>query len=88
MKDGRIRVSTSYGEHVHKIVIQDNGSGFDPAGVKKAQGTHIGLRNVRERLDSMVKGSMVIESAPGQGTAITILIPDPAGKPLSAGKQV
>ncbi|MBO6157961.1 MAG: histidine kinase [Firmicutes bacterium] len=88
MKDGQIRVSTSYGEHVHKIVIQDNGSGFDPAGVKKAQGTHIGLRNVRERLDSMVKGSMVIESAPGQGTAITILIPDPAGKPLSAGKQV
>ena len=36
---------------------------------------HVGLRNVRGRLQAMVNGELLLESAPGAGTKATILIP-------------
>lgn len=35
----------------------------------------VGLDNVRFRLKYMVKGRMNIESSPGNGTKVTIIIP-------------
>ena len=55
--------------------ITDNGLGFDPAIIDTAEGKHIGIRNVRERLEKQCGGWLKIESRPGEGTRVTLFIP-------------
>jgi len=59
-----------------QILISDDGIGFDiskiGSHVEKARG--FGLFNIRERL-SLLKGSMEIESEPGNGTRVTLVAP-------------
>ena len=54
------------------LTVEDDGRGFDAQGVAKTRG--IGLRNLRERVDS-AGGALQITSAPGQGTRITAMFP-------------
>ena len=56
-----------------RLRIQDNGRGFSPASVSasEAQPGGFGLIGMAERV-RMLKGSYLIDSAPGQGTTITI----------------
>jgi signal transduction histidine kinase len=51
------------------LSLRDNGSGFDPAG--KHEG--FGLHGMRERVEGM-GGQLSIQSAKGQGTAISIVL--------------
>lgn len=62
-------------DYSHEIVISDNGVGFDPARVGASVGSHIGLSNVCERIEKLCGGTLTIESAPGEGTTVTIHIP-------------
>lgn len=55
------------------IIIQDDGVGFAPEECEKKDS--VGIKNVRFRLESMVKGSLDIDSAPGKGTKVIIRIP-------------
>jgi PAS domain S-box-containing protein len=55
-----------------RLLIQDQGIGFDPNEVKKKAG--IGLSSMRERL-RLVNGTISFKSKPGQGTAIEVFIP-------------
>lgn len=57
------------------ISIQDDGIGFDPTTAPKKENGGLGLENVRSRLDQIMKGTMVIDSKPGEGTTVTITIP-------------
>lgn len=70
-KARNIRVHMARLHNQLKITISDDGIGFDVGSVKT---TGFGLFNVRERLGS-VKGQLVIDSAPGQGTTATIAVP-------------
>ena len=36
---------------------------------------HVGLRNIRGRLNAMVNGDLIVESKPGAGTKAVIMIP-------------
>lgn len=74
-KEGLVRVSTRSTEDFHEITIRDNGMGFDTLGLDGAKGSHIGIRNVRERLHTLCGGSLTISSARGEGTTVTIRIP-------------
>lgn len=56
-----------------KIVIEDDGIGFDPAIVQK-HSKSLGLQGIRERA-SLLGGTLIIESQPGQGTSLFIEIP-------------
>ena len=58
------------------ISVEDNGIGFDPeAPVRQSEEhAHVGLINVRSRLEKMVGGQMTIQSAPGKGTTVTVRI--------------
>jgi signal transduction histidine kinase len=62
--------------------VTDNGIGFDVRAVENGYGARgsLGMINLRERAE-LVGGSISLESAPGQGTRITLLIPIP--EPLS-----
>jgi len=57
-----------------KIVVQDNGQGFDPNLFEQPTEGHFGLLGIQERV-VLLNGSFDIESAPGQGTKIIIEIP-------------
>ena len=54
------------------LEVRDNGLGFDPAAV--ARRGSLGLVGMRERVISL-GGQIDINSAPGQGTAIAVVIP-------------
>jgi signal transduction histidine kinase len=56
--------------------VQDNGRGFDVDAVESGYGSRgsLGMVNLRERSE-LVGGTLNIESTPGQGTRITLLVP-------------
>ena len=56
------------------VEVTDDGVGFDtnaPIDEKK----HVGLRNIRGRLNAMVSGDLILESKPNVGTKAVITIP-------------
>src|SRR5437016_2906459 len=55
-----------------RLDLRDNGCGFDPQ--RKHEG--FGLQGMRERAEGM-GGRLTIQSAPGKGTAISIVLPVP-----------
>lgn len=58
-----------------RLAIADNGVGFDVnAPPRHAHGSGLGLVGLRERV-ALVGGRCIIESAPGEGTRITIDLP-------------
>ena len=72
---GTLCVSTCEDSENNMIIVSDNGVGFDPNEVPHDGRTHIGISNVRSRLESMCHGSLVITSTPGSGTCAVITIP-------------
>jgi signal transduction histidine kinase len=64
-----ITLEASAGELV--LRVRDDGRGFDAG---KSFPGHLGLRSMRERAAS-VGGVLLISSAPGQGTEVTIRVP-------------
>jgi len=55
-----------------ELTIEDNGIGFDPAGVVKLG--HQGLANTRERV-AQIRGTVTIDSRPGGGTRVVVRFP-------------
>jgi signal transduction histidine kinase len=58
-----------------RIIIEDNGSGFDPAEVKQRRKS-LGLQGIQERA-ALLGGQLTIETQPGQGTTLYAEIPYP-----------
>lgn len=56
------------------LAVRDNGCGFSPAIPRKPQS--LGLLGLRERAQ-LLKGKIMIDSGPGQGTRIEVSIPLP-----------
>jgi signal transduction histidine kinase len=56
-----------------RVIVEDNGVGFDPGGVEYNQGS-LGLQGIRERAQ-LFGGRLTIESQPGQGASLFIEIP-------------
>ncbi|MBE6934285.1 MAG: hypothetical protein E7462_04445 [Ruminococcaceae bacterium] len=71
---GTVRIRTFETEKYYWIQVVDNGAGFDTATVFEKK-EHVGIRNIRGRLEAMCDGSLTIESVPGEGTTATIKIP-------------
>ena len=55
-----------------ELVISDNGTGFAPADAGVSDGN--GLRNMKARIGE-IGGTLVIASAPGAGTRVTVRVP-------------
>ncbi|MBR6570343.1 MAG: histidine kinase [Clostridia bacterium] len=56
------------------ITIADTGVGFDPSAPVTHDDGHIpiGLMNVQNRLDKLMRGTLQVDSAPGAGTTVTV----------------
>ena len=74
-EEGIIEVITLRLGNCHELLIRDNGVGFDAEAVRNADRSHVGLRNVQSRIESMCGGTMTIDSRIGEGTAIIIRLP-------------
>ena len=75
---GTVTVTTSEDEQSYIVKIQDDGVGFDvknPDMKPNEAHAHIGVNNVRERLNNMVNAEFIIESQIDIGTCVTIKIP-------------
>ena len=78
-KGGRIRVVSYETDTHHCVLVEDNGVGFDTS-VLLDERKHVGIRNIRGRLQAMVNGELEIESTVGVGTKVLISIPKEVGK--------
>ena len=76
---GSIKVSTYETDDNYCVLVEDNGGGFDTS-VLLDERKHVGIRNIRGRLQAMVNGTLHIESVIGQGTKVLITIPKGASK--------
>ena len=73
--EGIVEVITRKHDGFHEILIRDNGVGFDTGKLETSDKSHVGLRNVRNRVESMCAGTLTVESRINEGTTVTIRIP-------------
>jgi two-component system nitrate/nitrite sensor histidine kinase NarX len=71
-RSATVRITES--ETSTTFVVEDDGYGFDPGG-PPAQRDRFGLFTMRERM-GLLNGSLVIDSAPGQGTRVIAGVPE------------
>jgi signal transduction histidine kinase len=78
-----IRVSLEYGADAVTLEVQDNGCGFDPAA--PAPRGHFGILGIRERANK-IHATLSLESAPGVGTTIRVVVPMTAVEATTNGR--
>jgi signal transduction histidine kinase len=72
----RIRITLQFrGDTAVQLTVQDDGCGLDE-GAMESTGTRFGLQGMRERVDKL-GGVLGIESTPGNGTEVTVIVPAP-----------
>jgi signal transduction histidine kinase len=69
-----IRITAEQTRHEIKLIVQDNGKGFDKAEIERRSGKSFGLLNMEERV-KILKGKFEIESETGKGTKSVFTIP-------------
>ncbi|GGM56910.1 two-component sensor histidine kinase [Longimycelium tulufanense] len=78
---GSVGVTLSYLDDMVALDVVDDGIGFDPENLslRNGEGGGFGLRAMRGRVDAL-GGTLTLESAPGDGTAVAVTLPVP-GEP-------
>ncbi len=79
---GHITITANDSGAYAEVTIEDDGVGIDPEQLRSvlaghSDGDHVGLRNVDTRLRQVYgeDNGLVIETAPGEGTLITLRVP-------------
>lgn len=70
-----LTISTRETETCYEIEVRDTGIGFDTTHQPGDEHKHVGITNVRQRLEHLCSGTLTIESTLGEGTTATIRIP-------------
>ncbi len=74
---GIVTISAYETEKYYVVEVTDDGVGFDmSAGYDETK--HVGIKNIRGRIEAMCDGTLTIESKIGSGTKATIKIPKEA----------
>ena len=71
---GTVTISTCKTEEGIQITVADTGVGFDTEHYMEDGKPHVGIRNVQQRLQSMVGGSLSVTSSEN-GTVAVVTIP-------------
>ena len=75
---GIVTLSTRRTEDGIQIIVADTGVGFDPEHYMDDGKPHVGIRNVRQRIENMVGGSLSMTSSEN-GTVAVVTIPTKEG---------
>lgn len=70
----RLRVELAYEGGLVRMIVADDGRGFDQAGTRPEAGSHLGILGMRERA-SLLDGRCEVLSTPGAGTVVTAVVP-------------
>jgi len=70
----RATINVAAGDNEVTIVVEDDGKGFDVDKAGNGDWTKFGLRNMKERTDS-ISGKLFVESSPENGTKVVLSIP-------------
>lgn len=74
-RQGVVKITSRKLENCYEIRIEDNGKGFDVEALTTMENTHIGIRNVKGRIEKLCHGEFSIESVKDEGTCVIIRIP-------------
>lgn len=80
----RVDITLEYLEESVKLVVSDDGIGFDTEQIGP-RGDHFGLRGIKERAEKC-RGTLTIASTPQAGTTLTVTMP--ASLPGSITSQI
>ena len=72
---GTVTIHTSETENEYIICVTDDGVGFTEGEYADDGSTHVGLENIRKRLNMMIHAELQMESKIGEGTKACIVIP-------------
>lgn len=76
---GTITIAAMKKDKTITLTVADDGIGFNPMEKHSDGRSHLGIQNVRDRLNAQTGGELVITSAPGKGTVAVITIPVSSG---------
>ncbi|MGJ9413320.1 sensor histidine kinase [Aeromicrobium sp. CF4.19] len=71
---GRVGVTVSFLDGELLLDVRDDGSGFDPSNTRPNGTSGFGIPGMSTRA-ARVAGELVVESEPGQGTAVSLRVP-------------
>ena len=72
---GTVKLSTYEDEDKFFVLVEDDGVGFDINQKKDDGRSHVGLANIKKRLETMLFADVEIKSVINQGTTVKITIP-------------
>ncbi len=72
---GTVTIHTTETENEYIICVTDDGVGFTEGEYADDGGTHVGIENIKKRLDMMINARLEMESKIGIGTKACIFIP-------------
>ena len=72
---GKVLISSREFDDHYEISVIDNGPGFDPNDIPDdIDRPHIGIANVKDRLELLQCGELKIDSTIGEGSTVTLII--------------
>lgn len=93
LKHARARqvvMTVSYMNNLVALNVQDDGVGFDPAHLRLDSSNQsaggFGLTAMRERVEQL-RGTLIVESAPGEGTTLMAAVPVAVGRRTDEGME-
>jgi signal transduction histidine kinase len=72
-----VRVQAKASARTLEMVVQDDGQGFEAQALPPKLGKRQGLGNMRRRAEVM-GGTLAVDSAPGKGTTIKLVVSFPS----------
>ena len=72
---GTLTIATRETETAYEIIVSDDGTGFDVNEKKDDGRSHVGMENIRRRLQEMCGAEVIINSTIGEGTVATVVLP-------------
>lgn len=71
---GHVQISTHETSDAYFVCVKDDGVGFEMSVFNDGK-KHVGIENIRGRLEAINKGNLIIDSTVGKGTIAIITIP-------------
>ncbi len=72
---GTLTIATRETETAFEVIVSDDGTGFDVNEKKDDGRSHVGMENIRRRLQEMCGAEVIINSTIGEGTVATVVLP-------------
>lgn len=68
LEGGTLKFSTRENDEEYMVIVEDDGVGFNMTDVDFTNNTHFGINNIKQRLSTMCRANMEINSEVGKGT--------------------